>query len=141
MVHSRNEIGKAFYVRQGFSHRPEQDADDEWYMEKTLDLSQSSNLLHNLILFGRILRGLGLDVNPGRMIDLVNALEHVNIGRKADFYYAASTLLVHSFQPVLAEAGRRLGGVAARPDATPAPAQTSADAAAAQSAGGGSAGL
>lgn len=96
MVHSRNEIGKAFYVRQGFSHRPEQDADDEWYMEKTLDLSQSSNLLHNLILFGRILRGLGLDVNPGRMIDLVNALEHVNIGRKADFYYAASTLLVHS---------------------------------------------
>lgn len=65
-------------------------------MEKDLDLSRSGHLLHNLILFGRVLRGLGLDVNPGRMIDLVNAFDYVNLGRKADFYYAASSLLVHS---------------------------------------------
>lgn len=52
-------------------------------------------LLHNLILFGRLLRALGLDINPGRMIDLVHALEHVNLARKADFYFTARSLLVH----------------------------------------------
>jgi uncharacterized protein with von Willebrand factor type A (vWA) domain len=55
----------------------------------------SGQLLHNLILFGRLLRGLGLDVNPGRMVDLVRALEHVQIGQKADFYFTARSLLVH----------------------------------------------
>ncbi len=55
----------------------------------------SGHLLHNLLLFGRVLRGLGLDVNPGRMMDLVSALDHIEIGNKADFFYAARTLLVH----------------------------------------------
>ena len=57
--------------------------------------SDSGHLLHNLLLFGRLLRGLGLDVNPGRMIDLVHALGHIEIGRKIDFYHAARSLLVH----------------------------------------------
>ncbi len=55
----------------------------------------TGHLLDNLVLFGRVLRGLGLDVNPGRMIDLVEALAHVSIGQRADFYYTARTLLVH----------------------------------------------
>ena len=55
----------------------------------------SGQFLHNLLLFGRLLRRLGLDVNPGRMMDLVSALEHIEIGRKPDFFYAARTLLVH----------------------------------------------
>jgi len=57
--------------------------------------SSSGHLLRNLVLFGRVLRGLGLDVNPGRVIDLVLALQHVQIGVKSDFYYSARTLLVH----------------------------------------------
>lgn len=55
----------------------------------------TGNLLHNLILFGRLLRALGMDVNPGRMVDLVRALDHVSIGHKADFYFTARSLLVH----------------------------------------------
>ncbi len=55
----------------------------------------SGALLRNLILFGRVLRILGLDVNPGRMIDLVTALEMINIGSRTDFYHAARGLLVH----------------------------------------------
>ncbi len=55
----------------------------------------SGNLLHNLILFGRLLRALGLDVNPGRVIDLVQALEHVDLGREPDFYFTARSLMVH----------------------------------------------
>jgi uncharacterized protein with von Willebrand factor type A (vWA) domain len=52
-------------------------------------------LLHNLLLFGRLLRRLGLDVNPGRMIDLVQALQYVEIGHRPDFYHACRSLLVH----------------------------------------------
>lgn len=55
----------------------------------------SGNLLHNLLLFGRLLRGLGLDINPGRMIDLVQALGYIEIGHKAEFYNAVRSLLVH----------------------------------------------
>lgn len=55
----------------------------------------SGHLLHNLVLFGRVLRGLGLDVSPGRVMDLMHALEYVDIGRKADFYHTARSLLVH----------------------------------------------
>ena len=55
----------------------------------------SGQLLHNLLLFGRLLRRLGLDANPGRMMDLVSALDHIQIGNKSDFFYAARTLLVH----------------------------------------------
>jgi uncharacterized protein len=54
----------------------------------------SGSLLHNLLLFGRILRRLGLHVDPGSMIDLVTAVQFVEIGRRSDFYYAARGLLV-----------------------------------------------
>lgn len=55
----------------------------------------SGQLLGNLLLFGRVLREMGLDVQPRRMMDLVEALEHVGIGRRSDFYHAACCLLVH----------------------------------------------
>ncbi len=55
----------------------------------------SGQFLHNLLLFGRVLRRLGLDINPGRMMDLISALGTIEIGNKADFFYAARTLLVH----------------------------------------------
>jgi uncharacterized protein with von Willebrand factor type A (vWA) domain len=55
----------------------------------------SGALLRNLLLFGRVLRSLGLDVNAGRMMDLVAALQIIEIGRRSDFYYAARGLLVH----------------------------------------------
>ncbi len=58
----------------------------------------SGHLLDNLLLFGRVLRGLGLDVSPGRMLDLAAALDHVEIGRRDDFYHAARTLLVHDVE-------------------------------------------
>ncbi len=62
--------------------------------------SVSGHLLHNLLLFGRLLRGLGLDVNPGRMIDLVQALSYIEVGRKVDFYHAVRSLLVHRHEDI-----------------------------------------
>jgi uncharacterized protein with von Willebrand factor type A (vWA) domain len=55
----------------------------------------TGNLLHNLILFGRVLHEVGLEsVGPARMMDAASALEHVEIGHKQDFYYALQSLLV-----------------------------------------------
>jgi hypothetical protein len=58
-------------------------------------MENTGHLLANLLLFGRLLRRLGMDVNAGRMLDLMQALEHIQIGRKSDFYYTARSLLVH----------------------------------------------
>ena len=57
-----------------------------------------STLFRNLIRFGRLLHAAGVDVPAGRMIDVASALEHVDIGRRADFYYALRGLLVHRRQ-------------------------------------------
>jgi uncharacterized protein with von Willebrand factor type A (vWA) domain len=56
---------------------------------------QTSPFLHNLLLFGRLLRGLGMDVNPGRMIDLVSVLDLISLNRKDDVHGTMRSLLVH----------------------------------------------
>lgn len=54
------------------------------------------HLLHNFILFGRVLRGIGMDVNTARMMDLMSALRFVDITVKADVKNTARCLLVHA---------------------------------------------
>jgi uncharacterized protein with von Willebrand factor type A (vWA) domain len=51
--------------------------------------------LDNLIAFGRVLRGAGIDVHTGRMVDLVNALPHVNVAVRDEVYHTCRALLVH----------------------------------------------
>lgn len=51
-------------------------------------------LTHNLILFGRVCRALGMNVTPNRMMEVARALAHIQLGRKQDFYYALRTHLV-----------------------------------------------
>ncbi len=52
-------------------------------------------ILENLLLFGRILRMLGLNVHTGRMLDAVRVLEDIGLSRKADVRAALRTLFVH----------------------------------------------
>src|SRR5690349_2983008 len=54
----------------------------------------SGNLLPNLILFGRLLHGLGLDTSVGRMMDVYDALQYIKIGQRPDFYHTLRSLLV-----------------------------------------------
>jgi len=63
-------------------------------------------LLHNLMLFGQVLRRAGLDVGSGNILDLVQATEHLPVSRKEDFRQAARCLLVHRKQdlPIFDEA-------------------------------------
>lgn len=52
------------------------------------------HLLRNVVLFGRLLRSLGMDVTPTQIIDLVEGLKHIDIRRRDDFKNAARTVLV-----------------------------------------------
>ena len=63
-------------------------------------------MLPNLLLFGRLLRRLGLDVHAGRMLDAVRVLEDVGVRRRGDVHAALRTLLVHRREdlPVFDEA-------------------------------------
>ncbi len=56
------------------------------------------HILQSLMLFGEVLRRLGLDFGSGNMLDLVRATDEIPIGRKQDFRLAARCLLVHRKQ-------------------------------------------
>ena len=48
-------------------------------------LKKRKYFLQNLVLFGRILRDVGLDVSPVHVLYLAKALEHVNISVRSEF--------------------------------------------------------
>ena len=58
--------------------------------------SQSSDLVSEVVHFGRLLREMGVKVASGNLINLFQSLEYVDISNKKDFYYAARTNLVAS---------------------------------------------
>jgi uncharacterized protein with von Willebrand factor type A (vWA) domain len=58
----------------------------------------ASHLAENLLVFGRLLRALGLDVHMGRMLDVLKALQFVDIGSRAEVYHTCRSLLVHQRQ-------------------------------------------
>ena len=55
----------------------------------------TSHLVENLLVFGRLLRAAGLDVHMGRMLDLLKALQYIDIGTRDEVYHTCRTLLVH----------------------------------------------
>jgi uncharacterized protein with von Willebrand factor type A (vWA) domain len=55
---------------------------------------EGGRLLHNLLLFGRVCKALGMDVTPNRMIDVAHALELVDLAKKQDVYHALRALIV-----------------------------------------------
>lgn len=54
-----------------------------------------AHFVDNLMVFGRVLRGLGLDVHVGRLLDVIEALQHVNVASRDDVYFTCRALLVH----------------------------------------------
>ena len=53
-----------------------------------------SELLHNLIVFGRLLRSRGLDGDVGRLLDTAGALQHVNLAERDEVFHTCRALLV-----------------------------------------------
>lgn len=64
------------------------------------------HLLDQLLAFGRLLRQFGIRVNPGQMIDLLQALTCIDLGRREDMYHVCRTVLVRRREelPVFDEA-------------------------------------
>jgi uncharacterized protein with von Willebrand factor type A (vWA) domain len=59
------------------------------------ELTPAGHLFEHLVLFGRFLRVLGLDVGPGQIITLGEALNYIDISNRREFFYAARAILVH----------------------------------------------
>ena len=54
-----------------------------------------SGLTVNILLFGRLLRVLGLEVHLGRVLDVVDALQYVDLSQREAVYHTCRALLVH----------------------------------------------
>lgn len=59
-----------------------------------------SHLLDNLLIFGRVLRRAGIEVQPGRLLDVVEALAHVNMASREEVYHTCRALLVHRHEHI-----------------------------------------
>ena len=55
---------------------------------------QGGQLLHNLLLFGRMCRALGMAATPNRMIEVANALGYIDLGQRLDVYHTMRSLIV-----------------------------------------------
>lgn len=51
-------------------------------------------LLRNLLLFGRLLRGVGVKITPTQLLDFVESLQHISLRSREDFKNSARTLLI-----------------------------------------------
>src|SRR6478735_5554887 len=51
-------------------------------------------VVRHLVTFGRVLREAGLEVGPGRLADALRGLDHVDVTRQDDVYWALRTTLV-----------------------------------------------
>jgi hypothetical protein len=58
------------------------------------------HLLRNMVLFGRLLRALGIAVTSTQILDLVGGLDYIDIGQRRDFKNTARTVLVNKFEQI-----------------------------------------
>ncbi len=77
-------------------------------MNESSLITQPSYFLKNLLLFGRLLRLMGLDVGASEMIDLTHALALIDVGNKQDVYQTTRAILVrrHEDYPLFDQAWR-----------------------------------
>jgi uncharacterized protein with von Willebrand factor type A (vWA) domain len=59
-------------------------------------MTPHGRLADNLLRFGRTLRGAGLEVHHGRLIDAIRALEWIGVRRRDDVQATLRSLLVHA---------------------------------------------
>ena len=57
-------------------------------------------LLRNMLLFGRLLRAVGIKITPTQILDLVAGLDYVDIHRREDFKNTARTILVSNHEHI-----------------------------------------
>lgn len=71
---------------------------NQWEIAPTIageDGNKNGQLLRNSVLFGRLLRALGVEVTPTQLVDLVESLQHVNMRSRRDFKHSARAVLIN----------------------------------------------
>lgn len=91
---SRPSIGPSPGFQPGLSDR------ETRYIGPDEATYQGGKLLHNLLLFGRLCKGLGLDVTTERMLDVGRALQWLNLGRRQEVHDAMQAILVSRQQDI-----------------------------------------
>ncbi len=57
--------------------------------------ANSGHLLRNIVLFGRLLRSVGINVTPTQIVNLVDGLEYIDISNRNDFKNSTRAILVN----------------------------------------------
>jgi len=60
--------------------------------------NEHGHLLRNMLIFSRMLRVLGIKVTPTQILDLVEALNHIDIRRREDFKNTTRTILINKHE-------------------------------------------
>lgn len=58
------------------------------------EIARGERLLYRLTEFGRLLWEMGIDVGPGKMLDLVETLDYIDFTNKDDFYHTLKCSLL-----------------------------------------------
>ena len=58
---------------------------------------QTGRLVANLVHFGRLLRGCGLPIGPGKVLSAVEAVRAVGITNREDFYWTLHAVFVNRY--------------------------------------------
>ncbi|HLF80318.1 MAG TPA: hypothetical protein VI410_00995, partial [Anaerolineales bacterium] len=61
-------------------------------------MTADGRLLRNVLHFVRLLRDLGLQVDPHRALLFAQALAQVGVAERSDFYFAARSCLIYRQQ-------------------------------------------
>lgn len=56
--------------------------------------TDSGHLLQNIVYFGRLLRGVDIEVTPTQLVDLVDALKYIDLGQREDVKNSARAVLI-----------------------------------------------
>ncbi|MBF0276673.1 MAG: VWA domain-containing protein [SAR324 cluster bacterium] len=62
--------------------------------------TEPGHLLRNMLLFGRLLRSLGVNITPTQILDLVEGLDHLKIRKREDFKNGARTILISKHEHI-----------------------------------------
>ncbi|WP_374383987.1 VWA domain-containing protein [Dongia sp.] len=57
--------------------------------------SRDSRLFENIMHFARVLRGAGLPIGPGKVLDAIAAVKAAGIGNRSDFYWTLHAVFVN----------------------------------------------
>lgn len=63
-------------------------------MDSLPAIESQGKLLDNVLLFGRLCKMLGMAITPTSMIEVAQAIDLIELGHKADFYFTLRALMV-----------------------------------------------